>query len=532
MSDAQNFLASHIAEVEPLSTDYNLNYWQASLTGTPEAAARSAAAKERLLGVYARPEEFAALKRMGGEGGHDPLTARQLRLVGLDYAARQMDPAVLNDIVRREEEIESSFNAFRATLDGERVTENDLRHRLREERDPARRQATWEASKQIGALVQPRLVDLVRLRNREARRLGYRDFYAMSLELQELDERVLFGTLGRLKELSEAPFRAMKAALDRGLADRWGLKESEFAPWPWMYGDPFFQEAPPGAAEVDLDAVFQGADLERLTRDTFAALGMPVDDLFERSDLYEQEGKCQHAFCTHIDRKGDVRVLCNVKPDEYWMSTMLHEFGHAAYDKYIDQELPFPLRQPAHTLSTEAIAMLMGRLTRDSAWLEQSAGVPAAEARRIKAEVARALRVGQLIFARWGLLVVHFERELYRDPERDLNALWWTMAAEFQGVRPPAGRNAPDWAAKIHFSGAPVYYQNYLLGEMTASQLHHTLTRELGAPSCAGRAEAGRFLRERYFKTGALHDWNETLRRATGETLNPDYFLKQFVLTD
>ena len=61
MSDAQTFLASHIAEVEPLSTDYNLNYWQASLTGTPEAAARSAAAKERLLGVYARPEEFAAL---------------------------------------------------------------------------------------------------------------------------------------------------------------------------------------------------------------------------------------------------------------------------------------------------------------------------------------------------------------------------------------------------------------------------------------------------------------------------------------
>lgn len=532
MSDAAQFLAGHTAEVEPLSTDYNLKYWQASLSGTPEAAARSAEAKERLLGVYTRPAEYARVKALAAAGGHDPVTARQLRLVALDYASRQMDPAVLADIVRREEEIESSFNAFRATLDGERVTENDLRRRLREERDPAARRAAWEASKQIGALVHERLIDLVRLRNREARRLGYRDFYAMSLELQELDERVLFDTLGRLKSLSEAPFRAMKAALDGGLADRWGLKAAEFTPWPWMYGDPFFQEAPPGAAEVDLDAVFEGADLEKLTLDTFAALGLPVDDLFARSDLYEKEGKCQHAFCTHIDRKGDVRVLCNVKPDEYWMSTLLHEFGHAAYDKFLDPALPFTLRQPAHTLSTEAIAMLMGRLTRDSAWLERQAGVPAPEARRIAAEVARALRVGQLIFVRWGMLVVHFERELYRDPERDLNTLWWSMAEDFQGVRPPAGRNAPDWASKIHFSGAPVYYQNYLLGEMTASQLHHTLTRELGAPSCAGRPETGRFLRERFFKTGALHDWNETLRRATGEPLNPDYFLKQFVLAD
>ncbi len=30
---------------------------------------------------------------------------------------------------------------------------------------------------------------------------------------------------------------------------------------------------------------------------------------------------------------------------------------------------------------------------------------------------------------------------------------------------------APDWAAKIHMTGAPVYYHNYLLGELIASQL-------------------------------------------------------------
>ena len=102
-----------------------------------------------------------------------------------------------------------------------------------------------------------------------------------------------------------------------------------------------------------------------------------------------------------------------------------------------------------------------------AAWLVAVAGVEEAEARRLEADIRRSLAVSQLVFVRWGLLLVHFERELYRDPDQDLDALWWRMAADFQKVRPPAGRRAPDWASKIHLGVAPVYYQNYLLGELT-----------------------------------------------------------------
>ena len=63
--------------------------------------------------------------------------------------------------------------------------------------------------------------------------------------------------------------------------------------------------------------------------------------MLKNSDLYEKEGKNQHAFCTDIDNTGDVRVLCNIKSNSYWMNTMLHEFGHAVYDKNIDTDLPF-----------------------------------------------------------------------------------------------------------------------------------------------------------------------------------------------
>jgi peptidyl-dipeptidase A len=65
---------------------------------------------------------------------------------------------------------------------------------------------------------------------------------------------------------------------------------------------------------------------------------------------------------------------------------MLHEFGHAVYDKYLGDDLPFFLRETAHTLTTEAVAMLMGRFSRNAAWLERYAGLsrkkPAASRRR------------------------------------------------------------------------------------------------------------------------------------------------------
>ena len=99
---------------------------------------------------------------------------------------------------------------------------------------------------------------------------------------------------------------------------------------PWHYHDPFFQETPAVFA-ADLDAPFKKADLLKLCRDFYAGIGLPIDRVIADSDLYEKKGKSPHAFCTDIDREGDVRVLANIVPNDYWMSTMLHEFGHSVY---------------------------------------------------------------------------------------------------------------------------------------------------------------------------------------------------------
>ena len=90
----------------------------------------------------------------------------------------------------------------------------------------------------------------------------------------------------------------------------------------------------------------------------------------------------QHAYCNDMDREGDIRTICNLRDNHDWMSTLLHELGHGVYFKYIDRSLPWALREHAHTLTTEAVAMIMGNQVFDARWLVRIAGVDEDEAAR------------------------------------------------------------------------------------------------------------------------------------------------------
>jgi peptidyl-dipeptidase A len=432
--------------------------------------------------------------------------------------------------VRRGKEIEAEFYNFRAELDGRPVTDNEIIAILRTERHPQRRRAVWEASKQIGPRVADRLVELVKRRNAAARTLGYRDYYALQLHLQQIDEPELLGLFHELKALTDRPFQRAKTELDRRIARRFRVRPEALKPW--HYEDPFFQE-PPLSSELGLAPFFRNADLVGIAERFFAGVGLPVGDVLERSDLEERPGKDQHAYCTHIDREGDVRVLCNLKANDRWMGILLHELGHAAYDKFIPRDLAWTLRQPPHTATTEAIAMFMDRLPYDLDWVVAVTGRRPSDGDGLADRLTNALRFEMLLMARWVPVMTLFERALYAAPEsNDLAGLWWDLVEEYQRVPRPEGRSAPDWAAKIHLTVAPVYYHNYLLGELIASQLKAALDRELGdgnARGYVGRPELGDFLRARVFAPGARLHWQEHLRRATGAPLGIAAFAQHFV---
>ena len=252
MSEAVGaYLRHHEAVIAPLHKDYSLRFWDLSLAGNSEEFEKAlVAAKERYLKVYNNREEFRQLREWKAASGIplDELEARQLKLIHDAFVPNQIEEQVLREIVERETQIENFFNTFRANFEGGKVSDNQLRDILRNESDITRRRAAWEATKQVGHEAAPQLLELIAIRNREARNLGYADYYSMMFELQELDEKWVFSLFDRLEHLSESAFTEMKADLDAKLKQQYRVNERES--YPWLYSDPFFQEFPKAGAEI------------------------------------------------------------------------------------------------------------------------------------------------------------------------------------------------------------------------------------------------------------------------------------------
>ena len=500
-----------------LETEFHRAYWDSQVSADPATDRRRA---ERELELRRAKGDRAALDSVLealDEPLHEPVLRRQLEVLRLSLTANQMSEDDRALMVELSSSIESDFASYRPSVDGRLLSDNDIEDILKHSDDEDARRRAWEASKEIGAVVAERVRELARIRNRIARDLGYADYYRMALDLQEIDEDWLFGQLDDLEAITAQAYRTWKDDLDARLARRFGVREIR----PWHYADPFFQSLPPDGRIV-LDRVLGAGDAVELARDTFARWGIDLASVMAMSDLYPRAQKCQHAFCLDVDRSGrDVRILANVVPGERWIEVMLHESGHAAYDVSIGDNLPYLLHRPAHTFVTEAVAIVSGRLVRDPRWLLGVARVSPDEVDAIGAALHRATGAQALLFARWGLVMAHFERDLYADPEADLDARWWDLVERFQYVGAP-GRSAPDWAAKIHVAAAPVYYHNYLLGELLASQLRATCEADCGG--FVGDPGAGRLIFERVCRQGALMRWDAVVESATGRGLSPDDF--------
>ena len=529
----QQFIDQHVAQVRPLHEASALAWWDAATTGQDEAYKRAASLQLAIRKIYSDPEAFELLKEAKDSGNvREPHLARQMDELYRAHLANQIDPALMKSIVDLSTQIEQAFSTFRGTIDGRKVTENEIKKTLKTSHDSAPRRQAWLAAKQVGPVIADDIRKLAHLRNKAARSVGFENFHTMRLELGEQKVADVEAVFDELDRLTAEPFAALKAELDAHLAADCGIPVEALQPW--HYHDPFFQETPL-VYDLDLDQYYKGEDLAQLAQRFYASIGLDVGDILARSDLYERDGKNPHAFCTDIDREGDVRILCNVTDNEQWMETMLHELGHAVYDKYYDPQMPYLLRGPTHAFTTEGIAMFFGRLSRQADWMQAMLDLSDADRDRIAPVAARYARAKQLIFARWAMVMFQFEKHLYADPDQDLNTLWWDLVERYQHVRRPQDRDEPDWAAKIHIASSPCYYHNYLLGELFASQVHdrlvrHVLNVDSGAPaSFVDAPDVGAYLRKHVFEPGNLYSWNEMIRRATGEPLSAKCFVKQFV---
>lgn len=532
--DFKKLVAKHDSIIIPLAKEANIAYFNASISGKEEDFKKMLDLQNKMNAVYSNKDDFAVLKKIKeSKVIKDEVLARQLEVMYNMYLGNQVDTAMLNQISTMQNQIEQKYSNFRANVNGKKISDNDVESILKTSTKSKELEEAWLGHKSVGKVVEKDIIALVKKRNEMAKKLGFKNYHEMSLNLSEQDPAEIEKLFDELDNLTRDAFVSLKSEMDDYFAKRYNVKKEELKPW--HYQNRFFQEAP-RIYTVDFDKYYKNQKIEDVTENYFKGIGLPIDDVIKNSDLFEKPGKNQHAYCIDIDNQGDVRVLCNVRNNENWMGTMLHEFGHASYDKFIDNKnLPYVLRNPAHTFTTEAIAMFFGRLSTNAQWMKDNIGLSEKDAKEIAEIGFKQMRLQQIVFSRWSQVMYRFEKGLYENPDQDLNKLWWTLVEKYQLLKKPEGRNEPDWASKIHIATSPCYYHNYHLGELLASQFTFYIAKnilkseDIKNLKLSGNREIGKYFIDKVYKPGAKYKWNDMIEKSTGEKLTPKYYAKQFV---
>lgn len=533
MKEFKDVYDAYVEKLKPLTIASNQAWWDASISGKDADWQQRKVAEGKLVDLHSDKAMFERIKKLR-EGGKitEPLSKRELEAIYRNFLPYQADAELSKKIVSLAADVEQIFNTHRSKVDAKELTENEVRDILRDSKDTKEAEKAWKGYMEVGVKVEAKLKELVKLRNEVATKLGFKNYFDMQMTIQELNEAELFKTFDELDALTREPFAALKKRIDEHMAKRFGVPADQLRPW--HTGDLFFQEVPE-LETLSLDDLYQSQDPVKLAAEYYKSIGMPIEDVLARSDMYEKPGKSPHAFCTNINRADDVRVLCNVKPNARWMDTVLHELGHSVYDKLIGEDVPFVLHEPAHTLTTEAIAMLFGSLAKNEEFLAKVAKMPPDRAADYTALARRSLSAEKLIFSRWTQVMLRFEQSMYGNPNQDLGKLWWDLKKKYQLLNPSDDPSKPDYGAKLHIVGAPVYYHNYMLGELYAAQLHAYMAKNVmkvadpHTTSFLGSKPAGDFLRTKVFEPGNVMIWRELVKSSTGEPLTAKYLAQMYV---
>ncbi|MSR46219.1 MAG: peptidase [Planctomycetes bacterium] len=554
---ADSFFKNYETEYRRLLIEANEAEWLTNthiVEGDDSNAKRNDAAKAALAAFVGSEKVIASCRDLLAKAADLPaLQVRQLKAIL--YLAGDK-PATAKELVAQRISAETrqteALFGYTFKLDGKEVTTNQLDAILKDEKDVGKRQAAWEASKEVGATLKNGLADLQRLRNGTVRALGYSDFfdyqvseYGMTTdEMVALNEKVV----AQLRPL----YRELHTWARHELAAKYGAPVPDMIPAHWL----------PNRWSQDWNALIEveGVNLDAALKDKtpqwqveqaerfYVSLGFPKlpASFYERSSLYPvPEGaaykKNNHASAWHMDLDQDVRSLMSVESNSEWYETTHHELGHIYYYLcYSTPQVPLILRGGANRAYHEAVGTMMGLAAMQPRFM-QAAGLADAKAPPLSDDAKRQLllrdALNYVVFMPWSSgVMMRFEQELYGkelNKER-WNARWWELVEKYQGVVPPAARGEEfcDAATKTHINDDAAQYYDYGLSFVLLFQLHDHIARNLlhedpHDTNYFGRREVGDFLKQ-ILAPGASVDWRALMRDSIGEELSAEPMLRYF----
>ena len=376
------------------------------------------------------------------------------------------DPALKDGLVR-EAKLGAEYTSLLASAElsfaGETLNLSTLtKYRVDANRD-TRHDAEgvhWDWFTQNGEQLDRIFDDLVSLRTKMARQLGFENFIELGYK------RMLRIDYGRDEvDRFAAQVREYVVPLATKLAEQQAetLGIEQLMAWDEPVRDPAGNPAPQG----DHDWMMARA------REMFDDMGSGLGEFFRMMDsggyldLKSRGGKAGGGFCTNFPTHGMPFVYANFNGTKGDVEVFTHEVGHAFQtyssrdQKLVDTIWPTMESCEVHSMSLEFLTWPhMERFFGD------------------QAERFRNVHLAQsLVFLPYGTAVDRFQHEVYSRPEAtpaERHEMWREIEKIYLpwrqwGDLPYPGKGG-RWQAQQHIFGSPFYYIDYVLAQTCALQ--------------------------------------------------------------
>ncbi|SDX62077.1 M2 family metallopeptidase [Hymenobacter psychrophilus] len=551
---AETYLDYYSGEYQRLYTASAEAEWRSNthiVAGDTTNAGATARANERMAAFTGSSENITRLRQLLEHKSE--LTELQVKQLEAALYNAANSPQTIADVVKARIKAETQqtekLYGFDYKYQGKSVTTNDLDELLRKEKNPVRRQQLWEASKEIGPTLKGGLLNLRDLRNQTVQALGYPDYFTYQASDYGLNRQEMMTLVRQLNQELRPLYRELHTYARYELAKQYGVKQvPDYLPASWLpnrWGQDWSSMVDVKGLNLDPVLAKKGAEWQVQQAERFyQSLSFPAlpASFYEKSSLYPlSKGadykKNNHASAWHMNLEQDVRSLMSVEPNTEWYETTHHELGHIYYYlSYTNPEVPVLLRGGANRAYHEAMGSLMGLAARQKPFL---AGLGLIDPKVKTDEMQSLLKeaLGSVVFIPFASGVMsEWENSFYADnlPADQLNARWWELAKQYQGIVPPSTRGEQflDPATKTHINDDPAQYYDYALSYIILFQLHDHIAKQIlhqdpHATNYYGNKEVGTFLAD-IMRPGASKDWRTVLKEKTGEDLSARAMVEYF----
>eukprot|EP00429_Kryptoperidinium_foliaceum_P073990 CAMPEP_0176223456 /NCGR_PEP_ID=MMETSP0121_2-20121125/20752_1 /TAXON_ID=160619 /ORGANISM="Kryptoperidinium foliaceum, Strain CCMP 1326" /LENGTH=638 /DNA_ID=CAMNT_0017562687 /DNA_START=71 /DNA_END=1987 /DNA_ORIENTATION=- len=408
-----------------------------------------------------------------------------------------------------------------------------LRTMLRTDADERKRKAAWQGLRTVGPFICDNgWLQIVQMRNRMAKKLGYADFYDYKVTQSEgFSKAKLFSILDGLEQET-------RPLLEKAIEEVKRLKgEDAFEPWNLSYKlsgdvakaqDPYFP--------------FEKAVLRYAQ--SYARLGIKYRGATLNLDLLDRPKKYSNGFChwpqpawkkarkdggepQWVPSRANFTSLAQpdaVGSGKTAITTLMHEAGHAAHFANVTQ--PSPLfsqeRAPTSVAYAETQSMFLDSLVDDADWKAQYArdrdGKPMPF--ELVQQALEQTAPFEVFTLRAMIAVPYFEKALYELSEEDIvNREKVIALADEVEKRICGGLSARPLLSVPHIMSdeSSCYYHGYVLAEMAVRQTRAYFLDKFG--HLTDNSAIGPALTEKYWQCGNGEPFLGLVEAMTGAPL-------------